>query len=337
MTKPQRHSLIKNFLPERSKRAPLAGDASFRRYERISKDGQSFVLMDAPPTYEDCRPFVALAKYLKDQGFSAPEIHEADLANGFLLLEDLGDDTFNRVLNKDPGLEKELYRAAVDVLVALHRLNPPADFPVSGDQTHKLPRYDQNHLFTELNLFPEWYLPEVTGKRDETWVENLREIWHPLFEKVTPGNSVLTLRDYHADNLMWLPDRAGNLKVGLLDFQDALLGHPAYDLVSLLQDCRRPFKPDLESEMLSYYLDQTEPQNETSFRAAYQILGAQRNTKIIGIFTRLWRRDGKAEYPAMIPHLWSLLEENLKHPVLSEARAWFDERVRPARRGQKLA
>lgn len=336
MTKTGRDTQIDAFLAKGSRRAPLAGDASFRRYERITKNSQSFVLMDAPPGFEDCRPFVAIAKYLKTSGFSAPEILKADFKNGFLLLEDLGDATFNRVLNKNPGLEKELYLAAVDVLVALHKLKPAVDLPVSGDQTYKLSRYDQNQLFAELNLFPDWYLPEVTGKRDVAWVENLREIWQPLFEKVSRGNPVLTLKDYHADNLMWLPDRAGIGKVGLLDFQDALLGHPAYDLVSLLQDARRPFKPELESDMLKYYLDQTGTQNEPAFRAAYQILGAQRNTKIIGIFTRLWRRDGKADYPAMIPHVWSLLEENLKHPEMSEARAWFDKMAPPAVRGQRL-
>lgn len=336
MTKPDRTSLINAFLPGGSVRARLAGDASFRRYERITKGGESFVLMDAPPAHEDCHPFVAIGKYLKNQGFSAPEILNTDFENGFLLLEDLGDNTFNQVLNKNPELEKDLYCAAVDVLVALHGLKPPADLSVPGDQTYKLPRYDQNHLFTELNLFPEWYLPEVSGKSDETWVKDLREIWQPLFEKVSHENSVLTLRDYHADNLMWLPGRENIGKVGLLDFQDALLGHPAYDLVSLLQDARRPFNPELENDLLGYYLAQTEIQNEPAFRAAYQILGAQRNTKIIGIFTRLWRRDGKAEYPAMIPHVWSLLEENLKHPVLAEAKAWFDDRVPPAGRGQKL-
>lgn len=336
MTKTPRDTLINAFLAKGSKRALLAGDASFRRYERITKNSESFVLMDAPPSFEDCRPFVAIGKYLKDRGFSAPEILKTNFENGFLLLEDLGDDTFNRALNKDPGLEKEFYLAAVDVLIALHKLKTPSELPVSDDETYKLPRYDQNRLFAELDLFPEWYLPEVTGKRDVTWVKNLKVIWQPLFEKVTRGNPALTLKDYHADNLMWLPGRAGIQAVGLLDFQDAVLGHPAYDLVSLLQDARRPFKPDLENDMLGHYLAQTKTPDEKEFRTAYQILGAQRNTKIIGIFTRLWRRDGKADYPKMIPHVWSLLEENLKHPEMNEARAWFDEMVAPARRGQRL-
>ncbi len=336
MTRAHRDTLINTFIPEGSKRTPLAGDASFRRYERITKNGDSLVLMDAPPAQEDCRPFVAIGKHLKGQGFSAPEILKADFENGLLLLEDLRDNTFNRVLSMDPKLEIALYRAAVDVLVALHRDKPPSSLRIPDEKNFKLGRYDQTVLFSELFLFPEWYLPEVTGKREDTRIAILRKIWPPLFEKVTPDNSVLTLRDYHADNLMWLPEREGIGKIGLLDFQDALLGHPAYDLVSLLQDARRPFKPKLEDAMVNYYLAQTGNQNEASFRAAYQILGAQRNTKIIGIFTRLWRRDGKAEYPAMIPHVWTLLEENLKHPALSKAKAWFDEMVPAAVRGRPL-
>lgn len=336
MTKTERDTLIDAFLPSGAKRRPLAGDASFRRYERIEKNGAPFVLMDAPPEHEDCRPFVALATYLRSLGFSAPKILKPDFENGLLLLEDLGNNTFNRVLEKDPALETELYRAAVEVLVALHGQKPPSKLPVPENDDYTLAPYDADCLFSELNLFPEWYLPEVLGKNDDGWEQELKQIWTPLFNRVTPENSVLTLKDYHADNLMWLPAREGLQKVGLLDFQDALLGHPAYDLVSLLQDARRPFKPELESDMLEHYLAKTGSNKRKEFMTAYQILGAQRNTKIIGIFTRLWRRDGKADYPKMIPHVWSLLEENLKHPALSEARLWFNAVVPPADRARSL-
>ncbi len=332
MTDHSRNKKIEMFLPKGAVRKALAGDASFRRYERIILDAKTFVLMDAPPLSEDCQPFVAIAKYLRDIGLSAPEILQTDFAEGFLLLEDLGDATFNRALTHDPGLEEDLYRLAVDVLVTLHKNPPPQALLVETKEIYNLPVYDETRLLAELNLFTDWYLPAATGSKKPAWEKQLEAIWQPLLQDVFNDNSVLTLRDYHADNLMWLPERRGLQRVGLLDFQDAVLGHPAYDLVSLLQDARRPFNPALEQEMIGNYLFRNKGWNKEKFWAAYQILGAQRNTKIIGIFTRLWQRDGKKDYPKMIPHVWSLLEGNLQHPVLSHAKAWFDENCPKAMR-----
>lgn len=327
MKKNLRDKEIKEFLPPGAKRTPLAGDASFRRYERISLNGKTLVLMDAPPEKESCLPFVAIARFLTKGGFSAPKILKSDLAKGLLLLEDLGDDRFTRILTKSPGSENALYTAAVEALVNLHRTRPPNILPLEGGKAYPLPEYDDAALYDELFLFPDWYLKEITGESGENSHRELRRIWQPLFDRVTLGNSVLTLKDYHADNLMWLADRKGVEKVGVLDFQDGLLGHPAYDLVSLLQDARRPYNPDLESKMIDLYLKKAGLENRHEFLAAYQILGAQRNAKIIGIFTRLWRRDNKPAYPKMIPHVWTLLEENLKHPVLKDAEPWFDRAV----------
>lgn len=329
MTADPRDALIDAFIPKGAVRHRLAGDASFRSYERIEFDAKTLILMNAPPEKENVRPFVAIARYLESRGLSAPRIEKPDLNAGLLLLEDFGDDLYTRVLAREPFLAFDLYRAAVDVLTHLHGEKPEQTLPLGWGENYALPSYDQDLLFKELFLFPEWYLRALSDQENPEWEAQLREIWKPLFETVVPGNGVLTLRDYHADNLMWLPGRKGVAGVGLLDFQDAVLGHPAYDLVSLLQDARRPYDPDLEQAMIDHYLATTPLDlDRDAFLTAYQILGAQRNAKIIGIFTRLWRRDGKAQYPKMIPHVWTLLEENLKHPALAGAAKWF-EKVAP--------
>lgn len=323
-------------------REALEADASFRSYHRIIEGKRSFVLMDAPPGREDARPFAALSDYLASRGFSAPKVLARDYQAGFLLLEDLGDATYNRVLAEQPGKGEALYAAAVDVLVALHQLAPPKSLPLKQGGRYPLQPYGERLLFGELNLFPEWYLPEVRGgKPDPAWKKPLAGAFTPLFQPVIRESNVLTLRDYHADNLMWLDGRAGIARVGLLDFQDAVAGHAAYDLVSLLQDARRPFDEGLEKRMTARYLEgmaaagrSLEPED---FLAAYQILGAQRNLKIIGIFTRLWRRDGKPAYPRMIPHVWSLVERNLAHPALKEAKAVIDALAPPRVRRRALA
>lgn len=321
-------------------RKALKADASFRRYHRISEGDQTFVLMDAPPDKEDTRPFAALSDFLAARGFSTPRVLARDYEAGFLLLEDLGDNTYNRVLAGDLEAEEALYVAAVDVLVALHQITPPKSLPLKGDGRYPLARYGERLLFGELNLFPDWYLPEVKGAREPAWKKALADVFAPLFKPLIRKSNVLTLRDYHADNLMWLEGREGIAQVGLLDFQDAVIGHPAYDLVSLLQDARRPFDKGLEKRMTARYLEGMAAAGKTieeeDFLAAYQILGAQRNLKIIGIFTRLWRRDGKPAYPRMIPHVWRLTEQNLAHPALREAKAVVDNFAPPDVRRRAL-
>jgi aminoglycoside/choline kinase family phosphotransferase len=311
---------------------PLAADASFRRYFRVDGTPPA-VLMDAPPDKEDVRPFMAICEFLIENGFSAPRLIAADITEGFLLLEDLGDDTFTRLIARDPSLERPLYEAAIDVLVALHRLAPPRFLPVRGAPPFELPLYDDDALTREVLLLPDWYLPARTGRPTpgEAGAE-FEALWRAVFPLARAGAETLVLLDYHADNLMALPARRDIAAVGVLDFQDGRAGPAAYDLVSLLQDCRRSVSHELEAAMLERYLSARPELDREAFMTAYWVLGAQRNTKIVGIFTRLWKRDGKPRYPAMIPFVWSLLERGLEHPELADLKLWFDVHCPPETR-----
>jgi aminoglycoside/choline kinase family phosphotransferase len=297
--------------------APLAGDASFRRYFRVhADDGSTAVLMDAPPDKEDSRPFLAIGKTLNDLGFSAPQPLATDLEQGLILLEDFGDDRVGPVLAREPHRERAIYETAVDILAALH--NHPA-----GD----VPPYHEPELLREARLFPDWYLSAV----GLTEAPGYDAVWQPLWKHVLAGAPVLTLRDYHADNLMII-DRPGLRSLGLLDYQDALAGHPAYDLASLLQDIRRKVSPELEAAMLDRYIAARPGIDAAAFRTAYDILAAQRNIKILGVFTRLYVRDGKASYPAFHPRLWELVHRNLERPALAPVADWFAAHVPAAAR-----
>ena len=292
---------------------PLAGDASFRRYFRVRAAGRSAVLMHAPAPHEDPRPFVAMARWLAERGFAAPAIHAADEAGGLILIEDFGDDRLREAADAAPDAALAWYRQAVDVLVAL-RAHPAA----------ALRPYDRAELQREAALLVDWYVPAVGLEVDG---EGYRDAWDAVLGHALADPAVTVLRDFHAENLMLIP--GGGL--GLLDFQDALAGHPAYDLVSLLQDARRDVDPGVEQAMLDRYCAVTG--DGDAFRDAYHVLGAQRNAKIIGIFTRLWRRDGKERYPSLCPLVWSYLERDLGHPVLAPVARWFDDNVSPERRG----
>lgn len=300
---------------------PLAGDASFRRYFRVELQGRTAVLMDAPPDKEDSRPFLAIGKHLNDLGFSAPQPLAVDLEQGLILLEDYGDARVNPVLAADAAAEHDIYATAVDILAALHA-HPAGD----------VPPYNEAELLREARLFPDWYLPAV-GVAEAPGYD---DAWAPLWPALFTHPPVLVLRDYHADNLMLL-DRPGLKRLGLLDYQDALAGHPAYDLASLLQDIRRTVSPELEATMLARYIAARPGLDEAAFRTAYAILAAQRNIKILGVFTRLYVRDGKPSYPAFHPRLWELVTANLEHPALSGVKAWFDANVpASARRGVEV-
>ncbi len=297
--------------------APLAGDASFRRYFRVhGADGSTAVLMDAPPDKEDSRPYFAVGQRLHSLGFSAPQPIASDFEAGLFLIEDFGDARVTPVLAGAADRERGIYEAAVDLLAILH--NHPA-----GD----VPPYDECELRREARLFVEWYLPAV-GIAEAPGYD---AAWAPLWPAVLTGPRVLTLRDYHADNLM-LIDRPGLRGLGLLDYQDALAGHPAYDLASLLQDIRRIVSPALEAAMIDRYLACRPDTDAAAFRTAYDILGAQRNIKILGVFTRLYVRDGKPAYPAFHPRLWELVTRNLARPALAPVAAWFAAHVPPGAR-----
>jgi aminoglycoside/choline kinase family phosphotransferase len=321
-----RASLTRGFLAAHgwadAKRSRLAGDASFRRYERLSRADCRMVLMDAPPPQEDVRPFTAVARHLVALGYSAPKIEAEDTAAGFLLLEDLGDSTYSRTLNAGADAAM-LYAAAIDLLADLRRHSAPAG----------LATYDETVYLAEADLLIDWFLPAVTGRETEAPVRaTYHAAWRAVLSKASLGAPVLVLRDYHADNLMWLPERTGPARVGLLDFQDALAGSPAYDLVSLLEDVRRDVAQELVEAMIGRYLKSAPEIDAARFRDAYAVLGGQRNAKIVGIFTRLWLRDGKAGYLDLIPRAWRLLEHDLAQPALAPVRAWFDEHVPPALR-----
>jgi N-acetylmuramate 1-kinase len=303
---------------------PLAGDASFRRYFRIVDDNRSAVLMDAPPAHEDVGPFLTVAAHLLERGFAAPRTLAVDRGKGLLLLEDFGDDRVGPLLQREPGRERAIYERAVDILVRL------GSRPAPGD----LSPYDRAAMARETTLFPEFYAPALGFAVDEAgFARAWDEAWSGVLDEAA-AHPVLVLRDYHADNLMVLP---GAEDLGLLDFQDALAGHPAYDLVSLLQDARRDVDPALEEDMIERYAAAAGIADPRRFRADYEILGAQRNTKILGIFTRLWKRDGKPHYLALQPRVWSCLERNLAHPALASVRAWFDANVPKTKRAAAWA
>jgi aminoglycoside/choline kinase family phosphotransferase len=299
---------------------PLAGDASFRRYFRVQlDDGRQAVLMDAPPPHEDPRPFVSVAEWLVSIGLSAPEILARDLDRGLLLLDDFGDDRLREAADLAPERERGLYELATDVLVHLHNHPPMANLPAHG--------LDQ--WLAELMLFTDWYCPAVGLEVD---ADSYREAWRQVLEPVAADGlgPVTVLRDYHAENIMLVEGREGVAHFGLLDFQDALAGHPAYDLASVLEDARRDVPPAIEQAMLARYIAATG--HGEAFERAYWALAAQRNTRILGVFTRLWKRDGKPGYRRFQPRMWGLLERDLGHMVLAPVRDWFDANVPEAAR-----
>jgi len=298
---------------------PLAGDASFRRYFRVHHEGRQAVLMDAPPPHEDPRPFVRVADWLGEVGLSAPQILARDEERGLLLLSDLGNDRLREQLDAAPHREQELYALATDVLVHLH-----AQPPMEG-----LPPHGLEQWLTELELFTDWYCPAVGLEVDAA---GYRAAWEEVLAPVAGDGlgPVTVLRDYHAENIMLVGGREGIAHMGLLDFQDALAGHPAYDLCSVLEDARRDVTPAIEAAMIERYIAATG--NAESFERAYWALAAQRNTRILGVFTRLWKRDGKPGYRRFQPRMWGLLERDLAQPGLSPVRAWFDDNVPPDKR-----
>jgi aminoglycoside/choline kinase family phosphotransferase len=294
---------------------PLAGDASFRRYFRIhGTDGARAVLMDAPPPHEDPRPFVAAAEWLAEAGLSAPSILARDLERGLLLIDDFGDARLRETLDASPDREAELYALAVDVLVHLHGLPP-----MPGLRPHGLQLWIE-----ELQLFPDWYCPALGLDVD---ADAYSAAWRSVLAPVAGDGlgPVTVLRDYHAENIMLVAGRSGIRHFGLLDFQDAVAGHPAYDLASVLEDARRDVSPDIERVMLERYRNMTG--QGIDFDDAYWALAAQRNTRILGVFTRLWKRDGKSHYTSFQPRMWGLLERNLAFPALAPVRDWFDRNV----------
>ena len=292
----------------------IPGDASFRRYFRLRREGAAgAMLMHAPPPHEDPVPFLNVAEWLQSQGMRAPEIYASDAASGWVLLEDFGNDRMRDWLDDHPDREEAAYAAAIDALVELHN-RPAGPFP-----DYDMPTYER-----EVALFTEWFCPSRGLDVD---AKGYIAAWHEALRPLTaPGKPRVTvLRDYHAENIMLLGDPKANAPQGLIDFQDALVGHPAYDIVSLLQDARRDVSPELEARMIDRYRSQGSVDDD--FQADYARLGAQRNAKIVGIFSRLNKRDGKPRYLSMIPRGWEAMERDLQHPALAPVAHWFDTNI----------
>ena len=328
--------------------AYLQGDASARAYARLATGGRTAILMDQPRQpdgppirnglpysriarlAEDVRPFVAVAHALRGAALSAPEIYAADLDRGFLVLEDFGDRVFGAEIARGTS-QPELWRAATDTLLALSRHAVPAGIALPDGSVHRVPPQDANVLGIEVELLPDWYWRAVHGAAIPADIRaEFMAVWNGIFARLAGEPQGWVLRDFHSPNLVWLPEREGPRRAGLLDFQDALAGSLAYDLVSLLEDARLDVPAALENELLAYYIDKrrAEPAFDASaFRFAYAALGVQRNTKILGIFARLAMRDGKRTYLRHIPRLWRYLERGLAHPELAALARWFDRHL----------
>jgi N-acetylmuramate 1-kinase len=330
-----------------AERQPLAGDASTRRYIRLFRGPTTAVLMDQPQHAEtpaapadadpearaklgynalarlagaDCGRFVAAAKHLRALGLAAPDVYAADYEAGFLLIEDLGHNLYTDALAGGAD-EATLYAAAIDSLARLHAEVAPATLAPGVP----LFRYDETALLAESDLLTEWFLPVACGRAAEaSQTEEHRALWHAALHRVAEGAPVFVHRDYHAQNLIWRPGREAFARVGIIDFQDALAGSPAYDLISLLEDARRDVSPELAEAMTARYLAAMPGIDTEGFRASTAILAAQRNAKIIGIFARLARRDDKPRYLQHLPRVWAYMHRDLAHPALAALKAWYD-------------
>ena len=328
----------------------LAGDASTRHYGRLVRHTllpRSCLVMDwprqpdGPPVRdglpysqvaklaEDVRPFLAIARALRDSGLSAPRIMGADTKTGFIVLEDLGALGYAEAL-ADGVPQEEIWRDGVDALLALRHVRADQTFQAGNGEQYSLPRLDRPILEIETDLVPDWLWEAVHGCPPTAAERHrYRSTWAPVFERILAEPTGWMLRDYHSPNLILLPDREGARRVGIIDFQDALQGPAAYDLVSLLQDARLDVPAELEDELLGYYCAQAATTDatfdEARFRFVYAALGAQRNSKILGIFARLARRDGKPRYLAHLPRIWGYLERNLLHPELRALAQWYED------------
>lgn len=360
---PERRDAIAAFLTRAgwgaARISPLPGDASTRRYARLDLNGRGAMLMDQPQKAEepvapaaaspearkalgynavarlagaDCGRFVGVANYLRGLGFSAPEILDADTAEGLVLLEDFGEALYADVLGAGED-EIAPYQAAGYLLAELHVREAPR--LLAGDLA--LFDYDETALLAETDLLTEWFLPLALGRAaKESEVADHRALWRAALAPLLRAPAFFVHRDYHAQNLLWLPQRAGTARCGLIDFQDAVRGSRAYDLASLIEDARRDVSPALAAATIEAYLGRSRAlgnaPDEAAFRAELAIMAAQRNAKIVGIFARLHRRDGKSRYLSYLPRVWNHLENDLRHPALAELRAWYDREIPRARR-----
>jgi tRNA threonylcarbamoyl adenosine modification protein YjeE len=343
----ERIAAIRRFLARagfgQAERRRIQGDASTRMYERLTRDGASTILMNSPkrtdgPAVRDGKPysaiahlaesvtpFVAMAGALRERGFSAPAILAADREAGLLLIEDLGPELV--VAGEPPAPIEARYEAAADLLAALHREKLPDTLAVEPGVDYKLPRYDMEALLIEVELLLDWYLPKLDATVSAAKRDDYLALWRDALAPMLAAPPTWVLRDFHSPNLLWLPRREGVARIGLLDFQDAVLGPPAYDLASLLQDARTDVPELTEIMLLSRYTRarlMAEPGFDApGFARSYATLAAQRASKILGIFARLERRDGKPQYLRHMPRVWAYLQRSLAHPALAPLAAWY--------------
>lgn len=342
-----------------ARRTPLPGDASTRHYERLTMNGRTAMLMDQPQNAEtphaphdatpeerralgynavarlaagDVNRYVAVANYLRKQGLSTPQVYAADPKQGFAIIEDLGDNLYADVLTRGAD-ERALYLAAADVLAKLHENPAPAQLATDVP----LHAYDETAQMGEIDLVTDWFVPYALGRQataDE--VAEHRALWKAVLDK-TRSAPVFVHRDYHAQNLLWLADRRDVARVGLIDFQDAVAGSRAQDLMHLIEDARRDVPADIAAATVAHYMAKTREYrpdfNEDAFRAEMAAISGQRNARIVGIFARLFQRDGKPRYLAFLPRVWGYLANDLEHPALADLRAWYDRTIPRDRRG----
>ena len=316
----------------------LVGDASPRRYHRLHLQEKTAILMDWPPPplpkTEDARQnyvqktelatrlssFIAVGEHLRALHLSAPQIYAADQKQGFLLLEDLGSLTYEKISAASSGAE-DFYREAIHVLCTIHQARAPRRLTFGRDGAHILPIFDESILLTELQLFPKYFL-----HGSETLKQEWTDLWKGILKQMDWGDTALLLRDYHTPNLLWLPERKALQRLGLLDYQDAILGPPHYDLVSLLQDARIDVPPEREEAMLRLYQKEMGIEGKkprAAFMRNYALFGAQKALRILGLFVRLKERDQKPHYVQHIPRLVLYLKRNLAHDALLPLRAWL--------------
>ncbi len=328
-------------------RERIQGDASSRSYERLVRDGTSYILMnspkrpDGPPVRngkpysaiahlaESVTPFIAIARGLHERGFSAPKIFAADGGDGLIVLEDLGNELI--VDGEPPAPIEARYAVATDVLAALHKAKLPDTLPVSPGVTYQVPRYDMDALLIEVELLLDWYMPKLKTPVSPAQRQAYVALWRRALQPALDAAPTWVLRDYHSPNLLWLPEREGVARIGLLDFQDAVMGAPAYDVASLLQDARVDVPEKLELTLLSRYM-RARHTADAGFDAAqfamlYATMAAQRASKILGIFARLEQRDHKPQYLRHLPRVWGYLQRSLAHPALAPLKAWYDVNV----------
>ncbi len=333
----------------RAERRRIQGDASTRSYERLTREGATYMLMnspkraDGPPVRngksytaiahlaETVTPFVAMAQALRGQGFSAPAIFAADREAGLLVIEDLGDEL---VVEGDSAAPIEArYEVATDLLAELHREQLPSVVPVQPGVNYRIPPYDIEAFLIEVELLLDWYLPKLETRITDAKRGSYRALWREALLPMTEGTQTWVLRDFHSPNLLWLPEREGTARIGLLDFQDAVMGPAAYDVASLLQDARVDVPEMMEIGLLSRYTRVRRSADAAfdtpAFARAYATLAAQRASKILGIFARLERRDNKPQYLRHLPRVWAYLQRSLAHPALAPLAAWYRANVPP--------